>query len=133
MAVKSYANKSAKYDKHNLRLGKKGENKACRYLRWHGWKILERNYKNPFGEVDIIAKKRDVFAFIEVKTRLNDVFGTPAQAVNEQRQRRYVQAAKFYFYGKSVDCTVRFDIIEVFRGQLNHIENAFCDKSKYAN
>ena len=114
--------------KHNVKLGKTGEDRACRYLRWRGWKILERNYKNPFGEVDIIAEKRGVLAFIEVKTRLNDKFGAPSEAVNGQRQRRYVQAAKYYFYGKSIDCTVRFDIIEVFKGKLNHIENAFCDK-----
>lgn len=118
---------------HNVKLGKKGERKARWYLRFHGWKILERNYKNPFGEVDIIAKKGEVVAFIEVKTRLSDIFGTPKEAVNEQRRRRYVAAAKYYFSGKTIDCTVRFDIIEVFRGQLNHIENAFCDKSKYAN
>lgn len=118
---------------HNVKLGKKGEKKARWYLRFRGWKILERNYKNPFGEVDIIAKKKGVLAFIEVKTRLTDIFGTPKEAVNEDRRRRYVMAAKYYFSGKTIDCTVRFDIIEVFKGQLNHIENAFRDKSKYAN
>lgn len=111
--------------KQNIKLGKKGERKARRYLWFRGWKILEKNYKNPFGEVDIIAKKKGVIAFIEVKTRLSDIFGLPNEAVTENRKRRYIMAAKYYFAGREPDCTVRFDIIEVFRGQLNHIENAF--------
>jgi len=111
--------------KQNIKLGKKGERKARRYLWFRGWKILEKNYKNPFGEVDIIAKKKGVIAFIEVKTRLSDIFGLPNEAVTENRKRRYIMAAKYYFAGRESDCTVRFDIIEVFRGQLNHIENAF--------
>lgn len=118
---------------HNKSLGKEGEKKACRYLRLHGWKILETNFKNPFGEIDIIAKKKDIIAFIEVKTRLTDIFGTPSQAVNRQRQQRYIMGAKYYFANREIDCTVRFDIIEIFRGQLNHIENAFRDSSRYAN
>lgn len=115
----------AERDKENKRLGQEGEKQAVKYLKKHGYKILERNYKTHFGEVDVIARKGGVVAFIEVKTRLSDIFGTPSQAVNSARQRKYVQAAKFYFAGEILDCTVRFDIIEIFRGQLNHIENAF--------
>lgn len=127
MAVKKSGAKSAKYqaDMHNKKLGKKGERKARWYLRFRGWKIVEKNYKNPFGEIDIIAKKKDVYAFIEVKTRLSDIFGTPSQAVTDKRIFKYVQGAKYYFAGRAVNYTVRFDIIEVFRGQINHIENAF--------
>lgn len=62
---------------HNKRLGAKGEAQARRYLRLHGWKILKKNFKSPFGEIDIIARKGEVTAFIEVKTRLTDNFGAP--------------------------------------------------------
>ena len=110
---------------HNQKLGKKGEKLACKYLRKQGYKILERGYKNPFGEVDIIARKGEVLAFVEVKTRLSDSFGTPSEAVTPARQRKYIQAAKYYFAGREINCTVRFDIIEVFNGRINHIENAF--------
>lgn len=112
-------------DAENKKLGKLGEKKARAYLRKNGWKIVEKNYVNPFGEVDIIARKGEVLAFVEVKTRLSDIFGTPSDAVTRARQRKYIQAANYYFAGREMDCTVRFDIIEVFRGQLNHIENAF--------
>lgn len=110
---------------HNKKLGAAGEKKARSYLRLYGWKILEKNYKNPFGEVDIIAQKGDVIAFIEVKTRLSENYGTPSQAVNERRKTRYIMGAKYYFINKEIDCTVRFDIIEILNGKINHIENAF--------
>ena len=128
MAVDGKRKTREEQDRENKKLGKLGEKKARAYLRRKGWKIVKSNYVNPFGEVDIIARKRDVLAFVEVKTRLSDIFGMPSEAVNAARQRKYIQAAKYYFYGKEIDCTVRFDIIEVFRGQLNHIENAFYEK-----
>ncbi len=110
---------------YKKRLGASGERKACKYLKRQGYKISERNYKNPFGEVDIIASKDGVTAFIEVKTRNTDDFGTPCEAVGKDRMRRYILAAEHYFAGRTIDCTVRFDVIEIFRGELNHIENAF--------
>lgn len=114
-------------DAKNKKLGKLGEKKARSYLRKNGWKTVEKNYVNPFGEVDIIARKGDVLAFIEVKTRLSDEFGAPSEAVTASRRRKYILAAKYYFAGREPDCTVRFDIIEVFRGRINRIENAFYD------
>ena len=112
-------------DAEKKQLGKAGENKARAYLKKSGYKILRSNYKNPFGEVDIIAEKEGVIAFIEVKTRLTDIFGQPSEAVNSIRQRKYINAAKYYFSGRQMDCVVRFDIIEVFKDKINHIENAF--------
>ena len=112
-------------DRHNKKLGAAGENQAVKYLKRNGYSILERNYKNPFGEVDIIASKEDVVAFIEVKTRLSENYGAPSEAVGRARKTKYVQAAKYYFYGNQIDVTVRFDIIEILNGEINHIENAF--------
>lgn len=117
---------TAKGDKLNKTLGRNGEKLALKYLRQQGYKILKHGYKNPFGEVDIIAKINDTVAFIEVKTRLTDTFGAPSEAVDKRRQYRYIQAAKYYFSGRQIDFTVRFDIIEIFCGKINHIENAFC-------
>ena len=112
-------------DRENKELGKWGEEQALKYLKRSGYKILKRNYKNPFGEVDIIAEKDDTVAFIEVKTRLSENYGAPSEAVNNRRRNKYIQAAKYYFYGKQIEKTVRFDIIEILRGEINHIENAF--------
>ena len=110
---------------YKKKLGVNGEKKARKYLKSNGWKIVETNYKNPFGEVDIIAGKGEVLAFIEVKTRTTEDFGAPNEAVDLKRQNRYISAAKYYFTGRQIDCTVRFDIIEILNGQINHIENAF--------
>ncbi len=117
--------KKAERDKQNKKLGKKGENLAVKYLKKQGYKIIKRNFKNPFGEIDIIAKKEDTVAFIEVKTRLSDIFGVPSQAVTRDKCRKYVQGAKFFFAERNVDYIIRFDIIEVFNGDVNHIIAAF--------
>ncbi len=116
---------------HNRKLGLKGERAACRFLKRKGYKILEKNFKSPFGEVDVIARRGEVIAFIEVKTRLTDSFGSPSQAVTPERQKRYFNAARYYFAGRQIDFVVRFDIIEVFRGEINHIENAFYPQSAF--
>lgn len=107
------------------RLGFFGERKAARYLKKNGYKILERNYRCPAGEIDIIAEKDEVIAFVEVKTRTSDAFGLPNEAVNARRRKRYVNAVNCYFAGREIDVTVRFDIIEVTPDGVNHIENAF--------
>ncbi len=117
-----------KRDKHNKRLGNRGENQACKYLKKSGYSILERNFQNPFGEIDIIAQKDDTVAFIEVKTRLNDNYGAPSEAVDKKRRFRYIKGAEYYFLGKQIEVTVRFDIIEILRGEINHIENAFSSR-----
>lgn len=110
---------------YNKKLGADGEKAACRYLKANGWKVVKTNYKNPFGEVDIVAEKGETLAFIEVKTRTTESFGAPNEAVNHSRRQRYIMAAKHYFIGRQFDCTVRFDIIEILNGEINHIENAF--------
>lgn len=107
------------------RLGFSGESRAARYLKKCGYKILERNYRCAFGEVDIIAQKGDVTAFVEVKTRTNDNFGAPNEAVGYERQKRYKNCVRFYYAHRGIDCTVRFDIIEVTPKGINHLENAF--------
>ncbi|MDE6613685.1 MAG: YraN family protein [Clostridia bacterium] len=129
MAVKKQdglsKNSRAERDGLKKELGRGGEQQARKFLKKQGYKIIETNYKHPLGEVDIIARKGEVLAFIEVKTRLSDNFGIPSEAVDCRKRHRYIQAAKYYFLNREPDCVVRFDIIEIFRGQLNHIENAF--------
>lgn len=111
--------------KAKKKLGGRGERLAAHYLKKQGYKILEKNYRTPFCEVDIIAKRGDVLSFCEVKTRLSDSFGAPREAVNTAKQKLYIRAAHYYFKNQEPDCTVRFDVIEVLGGEINHIENAF--------
>ena len=107
------------------RLGFLGEQRAVKYLKKSGYEVIERNLRTPFGEVDIVASKGDITAFIEVKTRSDDSFGRPNEAVRADWQKRYIDSARFYYSGREIDCVIRFDIIEVYKGGINHIENAF--------
>ena len=107
------------------RLGFFGEGRAVKFLKRSGYKILKRNYKCPFGEIDVIAQKGEVICFVEVKTRTGDYFGAPNEAVNRDRQSRYKNSARYYFANAEVNFVVRFDIIEVTKEGVNHIENAF--------
>lgn len=106
--------------------GNEGEQAACDYLVRHGWRILERNLRRGRGEIDIITCKRDVIAFVEVKRRSDLGFGTPAEAVNLEKQRRILGAAGIYLQEKGLsEANIRFDVIEILSKRIHHIEAAF--------
>jgi putative endonuclease len=77
-------------------LGKIGEDLASDYLKSHGFFILEKNFTSKFGEIDIIAKKKDCLYFIEVKTRSNTNHGEPYEAVNKRKIYHIKKAAQYY-------------------------------------
>lgn len=107
-------------------IGAKGEFDATAYLKKKKYKILEKNYKNKLGEIDIIAKDKDYLVFVEVKTRSSQFFGRPSEAVTPTKQHKVRMAAQFYLKDKKLyDQPCRFDVIEVLDGEINHIENAF--------
>ena len=100
------------------KIGDKGEDIAAKFLRKSGYKILERNYVALGYEIDIIASKDDVTAFVEVKTRTvkdgKQLEYRPAAAVTKDKQRKILRAAACY-KGYSGDARkMRFDIIEVY-------------------
>ena len=110
--------------------GTLGENAAVKLLKQKGYEILERNFRQKYGELDIIAKKDDVIAFVEVKLRSTKDYGTAAEAVTFKKQQRIIRTAKAYITQKGLDCTFRFDVIEVYHKglsitEMNHIKSAF--------
>lgn len=109
-------------------LGRKGELTAESFLKKQGYKIIEKNYRTKFGEADLIATKNDELIFIEVKTRSSMKFGTPAQAVNFDKQRRYREIASFYMLTNDIDeseIQISFAVVEILGDNINLIENAF--------
>ena len=113
-------------------IGNFGENEAEKFLRKNGYKILERNYTTKLGEIDIIAQKDDYICFVEVKTRSNENYGTPRDAVNYHKQKKIISVAKYYMLTKNKDMFLRFDVIEVVVNKdktkiekIEHIEDAF--------
>ena len=106
--------------------GNEGETAACEYLVRRGWKILARNVRIGHGEIDIIAQKRHPIAFIEVKRRTTNQFGTPAEAVNAAKQRKIITAAALYMQQNDLqNACVQFEVIEITPDRINHIQNAF--------
>ncbi|MBI4909926.1 MAG: YraN family protein [Acidobacteria bacterium] len=96
--------------------GRRGEDLAHRYLRSHGYVVVARNYatRSLAGEVDLIAYDGPVLAFVEVKTRANEDFGSPDRAVGQEKQRRLRIAAHDYARRAGVDWDkTRFDIVSI--------------------
>ncbi len=113
---------------HN-ELGKLGEKMAVSFLQRNGYTILETNWRYLKGEIDIIAKKEDVLAIVEVKTRTSIGVVAPEDSVNQKKIRLLVATANQYIIEKDIDLDARFDIITIHKQNnkfdLNHIENAF--------
>ncbi len=113
---------------HN-ELGKKGEQLAVDYLISKGYTIVQRNYRFQKAEVDIIAKKEDTLAIIEVKTRSTSDFGNPQDFVKSKQIQRLVKAVDEYVTVNNLDVEVRFDIIAITKQEngfnIEHLENAF--------
>jgi putative endonuclease len=85
----------------NLEKGSLGEDIAKDYLQRKGYKILEQNYENKYGEIDLVAKDNNNLVFTEVKTRIGEQFGTPEDAINFKKKAKLIKNAQAYvFYNK---------------------------------
>ncbi|MCH3950349.1 MAG: YraN family protein [Acidaminococcus sp.] len=110
------------------RFGRWGEMIAARYLVQKGYQILERNYRTPRGEIDIIAAKGGVIVFVEVKSRRGEGFGRPAAAVTWEKQSHIRASARIYLNRTRQNrCRIRYDVLEILAeyGQIriNHLQN----------
>jgi putative endonuclease len=111
-------------------LGTQGEDRACTMLTEKGFIILARNYRIFQGEIDIVAQKAEVVAFVEVKARRTDYFPL-TQVITRSKQQKLVRAAKsFITKNKLYDKACRFDVVTLtmpHNGEIiiQHIENAF--------
>ncbi len=111
---------------YNRKTGAEGEALAAKYLKKKGYKIVETNYSCKLGEIDIIAERKSVIVFVEVKTRTSAIFERPCEAVTPFKQMKIRQTAQFYLKEKrKLESDCRFDVIEVLDNEINHIENAF--------
>ncbi|AEB08628.1 YraN family protein [Desulfobacca acetoxidans] len=95
-------------------LGQMGEALAADVLKESGYNILARNYRTPFGEIDLIARHQDTLVFIEVKLRRSRIFGPPQAAITPNKQRHVRLAAQYYLQGqRTLDAKVRFDVVAI--------------------
>ena len=117
----------------NQKVGKIGEDIAAEYLENLNYKIIERNFKCKEGEIDIIAKDKKEYIFIEVKTRSYLCYGRPSEAVNRIKKSHIYKATNYYLYkNKLANAFVRFDVIEIYlnkeKYKIEHLKNVeICD------
>lgn len=113
----------------NRETGRLAENLAIEALRKKGYQILESNFFNRYGEIDIIAKDKNILVFVEVKGKIGVDFGIPEEMINSRKLRRVQNMATIYMKGEILPC--RIDVIAVILSTTNdllsltHYENVY--------
>lgn len=112
------------------RLGDLGEDLAARHIERQGYRIIERNYRCPLGEIDCVAVQGRTLVFLEVKARRTGEYGGPLEAVDTRKRRRMTRLARYYAMEKRLDnVPQRFDVVAVWlqgnRARIEVYENAF--------
>jgi putative endonuclease len=112
----------------HLLTGRRGEQQAEKFLKKAGLKIIARNVRVGYDELDLIGRQGDTLIFVEVKTRASEDFGRPAAAVNRAKRKKLSRAAiRFLKNHKLRPPYIRFDVVEVVgtKPEIRHIPNAF--------
>lgn len=117
-------------DESNQSLGSRAEEAVSNHLKNEGYRILDRNFRKRTGEIDIIAQKNEIIAFIEVKFRTSDYFNL-SEVITYSKQRKIISAAYSYIaHHQFIDKVFRFDVALVHyinnAYTINYIRNAFC-------
>lgn len=110
--------------------GKEGERAAAEYLSTSGLKILERNFRCPAGEIDLVARDGKFIVFVEVRSRLSDELCSPEESLTVHKFRRLTKAALWYLKERGpADSYMRFDVVAIRwrdeKPEINWIVNAF--------
>lgn len=118
-------------NKNTSDLGRHSEELAVSFLEQHQYKILDKNFRSKFGEIDIIAQDREYLCFVEVRAKLTPEYGHPLESITETKRKRIIKTAQIYLYEKQKkDCFCRFDVVSVVpegdnKFALEIIKNAF--------
>jgi putative endonuclease len=110
--------------------GEVGERVAERWLRRRGWRVLQRRFRSGHRDIDLVAERDGMVAFVEVKARRDGTYGDPVEAVNWKKRRELARSAAVWIdrHGRPHE-TYRFDVIGVLvegdRVRVRHVENAF--------
>lgn len=111
---------------YNKAIGSIGELYAIEYLKNLDYKLMDRNFRSRFGEIDIIARDGIYIVFIEVKTRYNSVYGLPCESVNYNKMSKLKKTAEYYILKNKLHKNYfRFDVIEIY---LDYNDNLYSAK-----
>ncbi len=95
-------------------VGQRGESIAIDALVEAGYEILERNFRTPIGEIDVVAREQGTLCFVEVKWRRDENMGHPSEAVTPEKQRRLARTAEWYLSKrKKFGSAARFDVVSI--------------------
>lgn len=124
--------KKSKTPDPQRQLGAEGEKLAAKFLKRRGYKIVQRNYRCKLGEIDIIASRKGILIFVEVKTRTTEEFGQPQHAITPAKKNQISKAALSYIRENNLARqSCQFDVIAIMfssgsrKPKIQHIENAF--------
>ena len=109
--------------------GKEGEHIATEFLKHIGYKIIEKNFQARQGEIDIIAKDKEEYVFVEVKTRKNKKYGKPIDSIDKRKIEHIKRTISYYLYlNRLQNKFIRIDVIEIYENsnkiQIHHIKQA---------
>ena len=107
--------------------GRRREEQAAAFLKRNGYEILEQNYRDRYGELDLVAREDDTLVFVEVKYRRSRAYGNPAEAVDGRKQHTICRVSDYYrmTHGISEDQPCRFDVAAIEGDEVCLIRNAF--------
>jgi putative endonuclease len=105
--------------------GQEAEALACRYLRTQGYKIIARNWRSPFGEIDIIAREGGTLVFVEVRARGGSSFGGAEGSLTYKKRKRIIATAQAYLNQTATQLPLRFDFVAFADGRVILYRDAF--------
>ena len=105
--------------------GARAERQAEEFLKERGLRILARNFRTRFGEIDLVAQDGDTVVFVEVRSRSSAAFGTPQETVTAAKRRRIIRTAMAYAQSRCLDASLRFDVVALSPQGILHIPAAF--------
>ena len=118
--------------KLNKEIGNYCENLAKEYLQKRKYRILDCNFRNFLGEIDVICIQDNLLIVVEVKGRYNYDYGLPKESITISKQKSIIKVINSYIYYKKLfNINIRFDVIEVYLNKqdtlfkINHLEDAF--------
>ncbi|MCL5675560.1 MAG: YraN family protein [Patescibacteria group bacterium] len=97
---------------HNQNIGRIGEKRAEEYYIKQGFKVLFRNFRTPFGEIDLIVSRNNLTVFVEVKCRISTNFGYPEEYINKRKLNKIKKGVQFYAL-KNESRDLRIDVVSV--------------------
>jgi putative endonuclease len=114
-------------------LGQRGETEALQFLEARGYRLIAKNYRSPYGEIDLIVRdprRHQMLVFVEVRTKSAPRFGDPLESISTRKQRQVAKTAQYYVVTRGLEQSeARFDVIGILweqgQARISHIPGAF--------